>query len=642
MAVKIWQVRGAFARGEPHLEGAAHLSTPDIAGQRTLAPRHGQARGARHITRTHIPHFIKSTTLTRRYPIVGQPRPIIQSGGRTINTHRLSIGIISALLAASLVTSARADPSPPGLASPQTALGSAFTYRGQLKSGGTPINATCDIAFRLFDAGSGGFQFGGTLTQTVAITASLFTVDLNFGAGAFAGSARWLDLAVRCPAGAGTYTALTPRQEVTAVPNALYAANAGLLNGQAASAFVDLASAQNIPGVKTFADGVVFGDGSKQTTAYRRPPLPGPGLAATVDNAFSYTGLHTSVTIGADGLPLISYYAYNIANGILRVLHCGNPACNSGNTITAVETANVGQYASITIGGDGLGLISYYEASAGDLKVAHCGSLTCNSIDTLTTVNGTNNVGQYSSITTGVDGYGLISYYDATNASLKVRQCGNAQCNVGGAITVVDGFGDYFAGQYSAITIGADGMGLVSYYDLTNTSLKVLHCGNAACNSGNISATVDNTGNVGQYTSITVGPDGLGLVSYHDAGNGTLKVLHCGNMLCNSGNVSATVDSAASVGTHSSIAIGADGLALVSYYDATNGHLKALRCGNTTCTSGSISNTLDSAFSVGAYTSVAIDPSGLPIISYYDINNQDLKVFRCVDPACAPYVRVGR
>lgn len=69
-------------------------------------------------------------------------------------------------------------------------------------------------------------------------------------------------------------------------------------------------------------------------------------MAATVDSAFSYTGLHTSVVIGTDGLALISYYAYNIANGILRVLHCGNPACNSGNTVTSVETAIVGQYSS--------------------------------------------------------------------------------------------------------------------------------------------------------------------------------------------------------------------------------------------------------------------------------------------------------
>lgn len=557
-----------------------------------------------------------------------------------MKTHRFSIGIISALLAVSLVTSARAEPNPPGMGAPQTALSSAFTYRGQLKSAGAPINGTCNIAFRLFDASSGGLQYGGTLTQTVAVTASLFTVDLNFGPGAFAGSARWLDLAVRCPSGAGAFTALNPRQEVTAVPNALFASNADLLDGRDSTAFVDLASAQTISGVKTFAGGVKFPDGTSLNTAFVQRYLPGPGLANFVDSAYTYTGLHTSITFGADGLALISYFAYNIVNGILRVLHCGNPACDYGNSITSVEIAAVGEYSSITIGSDGLGLISYYESSTGEMKVAHCGTIACNSGNTLTTVNATNDVGQYSSITTGADGHGLLSYYDATIGALKVVHCGNAFCNSGGSNTVVDNSAD--VGQYTAITIGADGLGLISYYDATNGHLKVLHCGDTACISGNISATVDGSATVGLGTSITIGADGLGLISYRDSPNGDLKVLHCGNLVCNSGNTVTAVDTEGIVGSFSSITIGIDGLGLISYSDGGNGHLKALHCGNATCNSGNISNTLDSAYNVGTYTSIAIDPSGLPLISYYDSFYQDLKVYRCFNPACAPYIRVGR
>ena len=44
---------------------------------------------------------------------------------------------------------------------------------------------------------------------------------------------------------------------------------------------------------------------------------------------------------------------------------------------------------------------------------------------------------------------------------------------------------------------------------------------------------VDTAGSVGQTTtSITLGADGLGLISYYDTTNADLKVLHCSNTLC--------------------------------------------------------------------------------------------------------------
>jgi hypothetical protein len=36
-------------------------------------------------------------------------------------------------------------------------------------------------------------------------------------------------------------------------------------------------------------------------------------------------------------------------------------------------------------------------------------------------------------------------------------------------------------GVDTSITTGADGRGLISYYDVTNEDLKVAHCANTAC-----------------------------------------------------------------------------------------------------------------------------------------------------------------
>jgi hypothetical protein len=103
-------------------------------------------------------------------------------------------------------------------------LGTNFTYQGQLKQAGAPLNSTADFEFRLFNALSGGEQVGSTdPVSNVNVVNGLFTVSLDFGAVAFNGDQRWLEIRARSPAGGGNFTTLTPRQPLAAAPYALYA-----------------------------------------------------------------------------------------------------------------------------------------------------------------------------------------------------------------------------------------------------------------------------------------------------------------------------------------------------------------------------------------------------------------------------------
>jgi hypothetical protein len=69
-----------------------------------------------------------------------------------------------------------------------------------------------------------GSQIGTTLNQEgVTVAQGVFTVQLDFGAAAFDGSARYLDISVRAGPSADPYTHLAPRQLLTAAPYALYA-----------------------------------------------------------------------------------------------------------------------------------------------------------------------------------------------------------------------------------------------------------------------------------------------------------------------------------------------------------------------------------------------------------------------------------
>jgi len=75
---------------------------------------------------------------------------------------------------------------------------------GRLKSGGSPVNAAADFQFTLYDAATGGGLVAGPLTVLgVSVADGLFTAQVDFGVSAFNGSARWIEIAVRAPAGSG-------------------------------------------------------------------------------------------------------------------------------------------------------------------------------------------------------------------------------------------------------------------------------------------------------------------------------------------------------------------------------------------------------------------------------------------------------
>jgi hypothetical protein len=259
---------------------------------------------------------------------------------------------------------------------------------------------------------------------------------------------------------------------------------------------------------------------------------PRPNTITLVDTAGGDVGWDNSITIGTDGLPVISYLYIGGGNGYLKVAKCGNSACSSGNTITSVDTGgNVGHFTSITIGTDGLPVISYYDGTNSLLKVAKCGNSACSSGNTATSVDTVGGfVGQVSSITMGTDGLPVISYHDHSNSLLKVAKCGNPACSSGNTITSVDTVGEFV--RYTSITIGTDGLPVISYYDNTSGHLMVAKCGNPACSSGNTITSVDTGGNVGWGTSITIGTDGLPVISYADFTNGYLKVAKCANPFC--------------------------------------------------------------------------------------------------------------
>ncbi len=115
-------------------------------------------------------------------------------------------------------------------ASHVAAQGTAFTYQGQLNSGANAVTGLYDFEFTLSNAPSGGTQVGGTLTNlAVGVSNGLFTTVLDFGS-VFGGSPLWLGISVRSN-GSGSYTGLTPPEELTPAPYAILAESASGMPG---------------------------------------------------------------------------------------------------------------------------------------------------------------------------------------------------------------------------------------------------------------------------------------------------------------------------------------------------------------------------------------------------------------------------
>ncbi len=362
----------------------------------------------------------------------------------------------------------------------------------------------------------------------------------------------------------------------------------------------------------------------------------GGGESITSPDTAGNVGEDTSLALDADGYPVVSYH--DATNDDLKIMHCNDPNCfGGGESITSPDTAgNVGEDTSLALDAEGYPVVSYYDADNDDLKVMHCNDPNCaGGGESITSPDTAGNVGRYTSLALDADGYPVISYYDSTNNDLKIMHCNDPNCAGGDeSMTSPDTAGT--VGWNTSLALDGNGYPVVGYYGFTNRDLKVMHCNDPNCAGGDESITSpDTVGNVGGVTSLVLDGAGNPVVSYQDIANGDLKVLHCDDANCAGDERFFSIDREGDVGRFNALALDGDGYPVVSYYDYANGDLKILHCDNADCATvnGSIV-TVDAEGGVGETTSLALDGNGYPVVSYRDFINSDLKILRCNDPNC--------
>lgn len=279
----------------------------------------------------------------------------------------------------------------------------------------------------------------------------------------------------------------------------------------------------------------------------------------------------------------------------------------------------------ITIGNDGNPVIAYY--SAIDLSIVFCSDETCTGpVIKKDITNSMHTNSESLALLNNLSGDSLTVIESDSGAFLNI--CKKPQCN--GHVIKNIGWGNYFD-----IAIEKDGLPLIVFLERTATSgrwtgweLKLFHCGDVWCESGNSTATLDRFDYriTGQHpmtrVSLAIDSDGLPVIAYQ--GNqderGVLKILKCGNIVCSSGNTIFVADENGDTGLYPSLAIGRDGFPIIGYFQrdlsAWNYELHFLHCGTTTCTSGNSITVVDDDIFIGRNITLMVGADGLPLLVY--------------------------
>ena len=206
------------------------------------------------------------------------------------------------------------------------AQSTAFTYQGRLNFNGVPVNGTYDFEFAVYDASAAGTLVAPAMTvKSINVVNGLFVARLDFGSGVFTGPARWLQISFST-AGAGVFTTLDQRLELTSSPYSIRAQSAGVADSIGAGTVV-----KSLNGLR---DDVVLAAGANVTLTPNGNTLTLSAAGGGGGGVWSLSGSSAYYNGGNVGI--------GINNPLERLTIAGVPDYNNGLMLSGNSTGGTG------------------------------------------------------------------------------------------------------------------------------------------------------------------------------------------------------------------------------------------------------------------------------------------------------------
>lgn len=337
-------------------------------------------------------------------------------------------------------------------------------------------------------------------------------------------------------------------------------------------------------------------------------------ITHVLDSAGDVGNHYTSLALDAAGSPRISYY--DATNGNLK-LAWWNPATGSWATQAVDEAGDVGAFSSLRVDAAGDLLVSYSAFTQHTLKVARGRWTGAAWTWTFQTVEKLGARPEFTSLALDAAGQPRVAYYDLANGDLKYAAW-NAQA-ARWQVQVVDGRGDDDAGRFTSLVMDAAGRPHITYHHTTSDRLRYAHWDGTQW----LIDIVDVVRPMGT-SSLELSADGRPLVAYADRDSFDLRYAFWDPDQQDWVHQIVFSEEEAGVGYYNSLELDPGLGAHISYYDKTDRDLKyAHRYWDGAGWTWDV-QVLDPAGRTGRYTSLELDHSGHPRISYLDSEELEL------------------